>query len=397
MTQDMGIFDLLYVLAKRRSFVIAFTLLAAMGAIVYALVVDKYWVSKAVIVPIADNNALSGLDTGMLGMVTSGLLGGTQSDPAVEFVSIMQSRTFREKVIDKFNLIPYFKLEKKPRDVARELAVYELAHGVTRINTDPESKLITIRVETRDKLMSRNIARFYIDELQSYLKTNRGSKSRLQRQFLEGQVNSTKAEIDSLAVAVKDFQTRNRTIGLDEQTTALVELYSQNISEYYKSDIEYEVAKAQYGADSPILEELARRRNILAGKIRELENSNSALVPKYMPQIDRIPGLALQFAQLKLNLEIKQKVYEYLYPQYELAKLEELRDMPSFDIMDSPSLAGMRSKPRRAILVAVATFAAFLLACLLAVVLENLKVIHKDKVDRIRSAFQRKRAGKDQT
>lgn len=390
MTKDMGILDIFYLLAKRRKFVIVFTLICAIAAVVYALVVDKYWISNAVIVPVAESNALSGLDTGVLGMVAGGLLGGTQSDPAVEFVSIMQSRTFREKVIDKFNLIPYFKLDKHPRSEALELAVFALAHKVTRINTDPESKLITVRVETKDKFLSKNIAQFYLDELQRYLKVNRSSKSKLQREFLEGQVYDTAAEIESLGVAVRDFQKRNRTIGIDEQTTALIDLYSLNISEYYKADIEYEVAKKQYGADSPVLDELARRRSVLAAKIKELENSDSQLVPAYMPQIGRIPDLALQFAQLKLNLEIKQKVYEYLYPQYEVAKLDELREMPRFDILDSPSLAGLRSKPKRAILVAVVTFAAFLLGCLLALVLENLLVTHRDKVDRIRELFKRK-------
>lgn len=397
MAKDMGIFDLLYVLAKRRVFVIGFTAFIAVAAIVYALLVHKYWVSDAVIVPVAESNALGGVDSGLLGMVAGGILGGGASDPAVEFVSIMQSRSFREKVVERFRLIPYFKLQEQPKAVAMETAVFRLANKITRINTDPESKLITLRVETRDKFLSKNIAQYYLDELSRYLRENRGSKSKLQRQFLERQVETTRLEIDSLAAAVRDFQSRNRTIGLDEQTVALIDLYSQNISEYYKADLEYEVGKKQYGPDSPVLEELARRRGLLAGKIRELEDSDTELVPKYLPQIDRIPDLALQFAQLKLNLEIKQKVFEYLYPQYEVAKLEELREMPRFDILDSPSLAGMRSKPRRAVLVTVITIAAFLLACVLAVLIENLRVVHKDKVDRILGTFRRQAGGQERS
>lgn len=396
MTKDMGIFDLLYLLAKRRTFVIVFTLVFALGAVTYALLAHKYWISTAVIVPIADNSALSGLDSGLMGIMASGLLQGAQSDPAVEFVSIMRSRTFREDVVKKFNLLSYFKLDKLPPAEAMELAVFHLAQSVTDINTDLESGLITISVETKDKLLSKDIAQYYLDGLQRYLQQNRGSKSKLQRQFLENQVQSTRVEIDSIAVAIRNFQKKNRTIGLDEQTTALISLYSQNISEYYKSEVEYEVAKQQYAAGSPVLEDLTRRKNVLAGKIKELENSNSKLVPGYVLQIDRIPDLALQFAQLRLNLEIKQKVYEYLYPQYEIARLDELREMPSYDVMDSPSLAGLRSKPKRAVLVAVITFMAFLLACFLAVILENLLVTHRDKVDRIRDAFRHKKTNRDQ-
>jgi len=313
----------------------------------------------------------------------------------VEFVSIMQSRTFREKVIEEFDLISYFKLQDRPRDEAMELARMKLANSVSSISVDPESNLVTIKIETKDKLFSRDIAQFYLDELQNYLHFNRGSKSKLQREFLEQQVLSTRADIDSLAVALRDFQKRNRTIGLDEQTTALITLYGTSVSEFFKADLEYELARQQYGPDSPVLEDLGRRKSILQDKIKELESSDSKLVPAYLLQVDRIPDLALQYAQLRLNLEIKQKVFEYLYPQYEIARLDEAREMPSFDILDSPSLAGLRSKPKRAILVSVITFMAFLLACLLAVLKENLQVVYKDKVDRILGELRGTRKKRD--
>ncbi len=37
----------------------------------------------------------------------------------------------------------------------------------------------------------------------------------------------------------------------------------------------------------------------------------------------------MQYAQMMLNLEIEKKIIEYLYPQFELAKLEEVKDLPT--------------------------------------------------------------------
>jgi len=396
MKKEMGIFDILYLLAKRKAFVIVFTLLFAIGAIVYSLVVPKYWVSKAVLVPVEDGgNVLGALDGGMLGMLSGSLLGGMKRDPAVEFINIMQSRSFREEVVKEFDLLRYYKLQNKPPLEAMEKAVFKLGNSTTHISTDYESKLITIKVETKDKLLSKNIAQYYLDSLQEYLSTKRGSKSKLQRQFLEEQVSDTKATIDSLATALKDFQKTNRAVGLDEQTQALIGLYSESVAQYYKAEIEYEVAKQQFDSNSAVLADLARRRDVLAGKVKELESSNSQLVPSYIPQISRIPDLSLQYAKLKLNLEIQKKVFEYLYPQYEIAKLEEARDKPSYDVLDSPSLAGLRSKPKRALMVVVITVMAFLLACFLAVIMENVQVIHREQVDRILCAFKGKTPGKE--
>ncbi len=396
MKKEMGIFDILYVLAKRRTFVIVFTLLFAIGAIVYSLLAPKHWVSKAVLVPVEDSgNVFGALDGGMLGMLSGSLLGGMQRDPAVEFVSIMQSRSFREEVVKEFDLLRYYKLLDKPPLEAMEKAVFRLGNKMTRISTDQESKLITIKVETKDKLLSKNIAQYYLDSLQEYLSTKRGSKSKMQRQFLEEQVSYTKATIESLAVALKDFQKENRAVGLDEQTEALIGLYGESVAQYYKAEIEYEVAKQQYDSNSAVLADLARRRDVLAGKVKELESNNSQLVPSYIPQISRIPDLSMQYAMLKINLEIQKTVFEYLYPQYEIAKLEEARDMPSYDVLDSPSLAGLRSKPKRALTVVVITVMAFLLACLLAVIMENLQVTHRDQMDRVLGAFKRKTPGKE--
>jgi len=388
MRKELGLFDLLYVIAKHKWLVIVFTAVFAVGSIIYALVTPKHWVSKTVIVPVADNASLSGLDSGLLGMIGSGLLSGSKTDPAVEFVSIMRSRSFRERVINEFDLLKYFKLTDNPRDEAMELAVFKVSSKLAKINADEESKMITVRIETKDKLFSKKIAEFYLAELQDYLRNNRGSKSKLQREFLESQVAVTKLTIDSLATAVKQFQQKNRAIGLDEQTASLITLYSESISDFYKAEMEYNVALKQYGEGSPVLEELASRRDYLKTKVKELEGSGSKLMPEYVIQIDRIPDLSLQFAQLKLNLEIQKKVFEYLYPQYEIARLDEARDMPSFDILDPPSMAGLRSKPKRALLVSIVTFMAFLLACFVAIVKENVINTHKAEIDRVLSALK---------
>ncbi len=73
MRKELGLFDLLYVIAKHKWLVIVFTAVFAVGSIIYALVTPKHWVSKTVIVPVADNASLSGLDSGLLGMIGSGL------------------------------------------------------------------------------------------------------------------------------------------------------------------------------------------------------------------------------------------------------------------------------------------------------------------------------------
>lgn len=385
MTKDMGILDLALVLAKKRKLVITITLLAAIGAVIYAMLAPFYWKSTATIIPVSDSDAIGGFSTNLLDMVGGGLIKTQKSEQAVDFINVMKSRTFREKVIEEFDLIPYFKI-KKPYEQARELALFKLQNSMMRLVYDQESYIISISAETRDKSMSREVVDFYLKELEDYNQSTRVTKGRMKREFLEGQVNQHMADVDSLARALRDFQTKNKSIALDKQTEAMVAMYGESVTQYMQAEVEYELARNQYSESSPIVLELAAKKALLANKVKELEGSNTSLTPDYLIQIDKIPNLSMQLAMLMINVEIKQKIIEYLYPQYELAKLEELKDMPSFQVIDAPREAGMRSKPKRAVMVIIITLAAFIFSCVLALVVSGLEH-NSEKVGQIWNTF----------
>jgi tyrosine-protein kinase Etk/Wzc len=371
MTKDMGILDLALVLAKRRKLIGSITILAAIAAIIYAMLAPFYWKSSATIIPISDDDSIGGLNTNLLSMVGGGLIQTQKGEQAVDFITIMKSRTFRERVINEFDLIEYFEITK-PRDHAMELALERLQTKMMQIVFDPESYIISIRAETKDKAMSVAVVNYYLDQLEQYNQQNRLTKGRLKREFLESQVNMHMSDVDSLALALRDFQVQNKSIALEQQTTAMVTMYAETVTKFMQAEIELELAQAQYAESSPLVTELKARHEILTQKLKELENSDARLTPDYLIQIDKVPDLSMQLALLMMNMEIKKTVLEYLYPQYELAKLEEHKDLPSFEVIDQPREAGMRSKPRRAILVIVITMAAFIFSTLLALVVEAL-------------------------
>jgi len=79
------------------------------------------------------------------------------------------------------------------------------------------------------------------------------------------------------------------------------------------------------------------------------------------------------YAELKTELAIQKKVYEFLYPQYESAKIEELKDLPTIEIIDRAVLAGMRSKPRRARLCIIAFIMAIISSSILIILTHALQ------------------------
>jgi len=367
----MGILDLTLILAKHRKLIIIITILAAVGSIIYAMLAPFYWISKAAIIPVSETNSIGGFSTNLLDIVGGGMIKTQKVELATDFITVMKSRTFREKVIEEFDLISYFKINK-PFEQAREQVLHKMQNSMIRLVFDQESSIVSISAETKDKSMSVNVVNYYLNELEKYNQNSRMSTGRLKREFMEGQVEKNMAEVDSLAMALRDFQSKNKSVALDQQTEAMVGLYAETVAQYMQTELELDLAKTQYSDTSPLVLELGAKKELLGQKVKELEDSSQVLAPSYLIQIDKVPDLSMKLALLMMNLKIKQTVIEYLYPQYELAKLEEMKDMPSFEVIDAPREAGRRSKPKRAVLVILITMAAFIFSCVIALICESL-------------------------
>ena len=385
--REFDLFELVRILLKNRVFILVFVGIVAIGAVIYSLLTPQVWSSQASFYAVGESSSSIPLDLGGLSGLASGLLstgGGTDSK---NFITVMNSRTFAEDVIHKFDLIRYFKLTQ-PDSLARmDWALKKLRENMVSLGYDDQTGLIRVTVESKSKSLSRKIAEYYVEKLEIYNREQKLTKGKMNREFLESRVQETKAELDSLILAVRDFQARNSAVDLEAQSTALIDSYSRVISEKMSLDIEYELARQNYASGSPVLNQIETRRNEISRQIRELESSNSSLKPRYLIDISALPDLSSQYAQLKLNLEIKSKVFEFLYPQYEAARLDELKDMPTLEILDSPREAGIRVRPRRAIICIIATFLGFLAAVLI--------VLAKTLVDTSRERFKQLMTGSD--
>lgn len=372
-TKKNDFFDVLAIFAKHGKFILIFTLITAAAVVIFSLVTPQIWSSTATFFTIGDQNQSLPINLGELSSLASSFLSTQNFVNGQNSIAIMNSRTFSEDVIRKFNLIPYFKIKEKDSLRAMDLALKKLSKKVVRMGLDDETGLITVRIETKKKELSKQIAEYYVQRLELYNQDYKLTQGKLNRQFLEKRVAEVRNQIDSLSFAMKNFQEKNRAIDIQTQMTSIITLYSDIISQQINNDIELEIAKNTYSQNSPVVKELEQKKKIIQDKIKELEGSAAGLKPKYIIDIDNIPDVSLHYAQLMLNLEIQKKVFEFIYPQYEAARIEELKDMPTLEIVDHPREAGLRAKPKRALLCIVTTLIGFAVSLILALLDEILK------------------------
>jgi tyrosine-protein kinase Etk/Wzc len=366
-TKEIDILDILLILAKHKKFIFFTTLIVSVAAVAYVMIVPLYWVSTATILPAdSDSNSLAFSGSSLLGLGSS-LLGGSLNSSGIDLITIMNSRTFTEDVIKEFNLIEYMEIDDQDSLVVKENALKFFRENIRSIGLNDETGVININIETKDKFLSTDIANYFWQKLEKYNLETRMSKGKQKRIFLEARVNEVKSTIDSLSQKLLTFQKENNVILLQEQTAAIVKQYSNLIFQKNQKEIELEFVENFSASQNPNLNKLILENSILSNKILEMETIKTESKYKYILSLDSIPDKALEYANLRMNLEIQEKIFTFLFPQFEQAKIEEIKDLPTIEIVDKAVPSGLRSSPKRAKFCVIAFVTAFLASCIFSI------------------------------
>jgi hypothetical protein len=73
------------------------------------------------------------------------------------------------------------------------------------------------------------------------------------------------------------------------------------------------------------------------------------------PPLRQLPRLAVPYADLYRNVRVQETVYELLTQQYEIARIQEAKDIPVVNVIDAPGIPEKKSFPPRIILTLVLT------------------------------------------
>jgi capsule polysaccharide export protein KpsE/RkpR len=82
------------------------------------------------------------------------------------------------------------------------------------------------------------------------------------------------------------------------------------------------------------------------------------------PSMHTLPGLGSRYADLYREAKIQEAVYAFVTQQFEMAKIQEAKELPIVRVMDAGVAPEKRSSPIRSLIVAGSVLGAIFLACL---------------------------------
>jgi len=191
---------------KGKWFIMGFTLLCTLVAVYVTLYVLPETYKSDVVLQPTETSSPSGLSALAANLPISIPLGGSGGKNA-NIVSFLNSRTIKERLIEKYDLLPklYSDIwdkenqkwmiddpEKKP---TIQKAIINLG-GRYQINKDKMTELITISWTDEDPEFTKIMLQRIVKEIRYYLENEYESDAKREREFVENQLNKAEKELE---------------------------------------------------------------------------------------------------------------------------------------------------------------------------------------------------------
>jgi uncharacterized protein involved in exopolysaccharide biosynthesis len=303
-------------------------------------------------------SALAGRSGG-LGSVAGDLLGVRNSGAL--FVGILGSRTVQDRLIEQFELRRIYHASKM-EDARQVLA------SQTRVVEDRKSGVITITVTDHDAHRAAAMAEAYVNALNHLVEQVSTSAARRERLFLEERLRAVKQDLDGAAREFSEFASKNTAIDIPAQGKAMVEAAATLQGQLIAAESELRGVEAMYTGQNVRVRTLRARVGELRSQLGKLGGDGTSFVgsksdSSSYPAIRQLPLLGVTYADLYRRTKIQETVFELLTQQYELAKVQEAKEVPSVKVLDAAVVPTKKSFPPRTLFTAAGTAIAFLGAC----------------------------------
>lgn len=356
---EINLMDLLLVVAKHNRFILKVTGGAAVLAVVLSLLMPNIYTGKTVIMPPQQSSSTASMLLGQLG----GLAGAAGSSLGIKnpndlYVGMLKSRTVADALIQRFKLLELYEA-KKPSDARKALA------GASAISSGKDG-FITVEFSDEDPKLAAAVANAYVEELDRLSQTLAVTEAAQRRLFFEKQLKTVKEDLAAAEVALKETQERTGLIQLDKQGEAIIEAVANLRAQVAAKEVELAAMRAYATEQNP---DYRQAREVVAGlraQLAKVERDNVTGQGDVLVPTGKVPEAGLEYMRKMRDVKYQETLFQLLSQQYEMARIDEAKNAAIIQIVDKALPPDRKSKPKRALIVILATLAAGFIAVLLA-------------------------------
>jgi uncharacterized protein involved in exopolysaccharide biosynthesis len=288
--KEISLIDLIAVLWKRKKMIIVIVLIAIISVVGFSIISLQLPSEKS---PLPNSytpsahmliNGQSSSGGGLSSMLNSSGLGGLASLAGLSLSSgqtysqlatyLVGANTLLDMVVDEFDLITRYNIEKSPRAASRKILKKSL-----KAESDDKSGVFSVSFTDIDPVFAQSVVNFTVDYLEKRFNELGLDKNKIEKENLEMNIANTYGEIQKLETESRNLeQSVSQGFaggGLPSITLELnriqLELEAQK-QVYTQLKVEYELTKIKMESETPVFQilELAEVPDQKSGPSRGL-------------------------------------------------------------------------------------------------------------------------------
>ena len=350
--------DVAEAISRRAPFLVVFTAAIAVGASLVSLALPSWYVSQATVFGPEEVTESRRLMTSLRTLSIPGARPNIGAQSPETFLAILESRSLREAVIERLDLIKGF----RAKSMNEALRLLRRRVVVQIENTG----IVSVTVEDRDRERAAQIANAMIDELDRMNVEVRIYKARRARQHLETQIADVRGRLLASEDSLARFQQENLAVSIDAQARVAVDAAATLQAKAMELRIKKGLLESYATPSNPDLISLSREIDEIERQLQRLELGGGEEM-----SFASLPALSLRFGQLLRDVRVGEALLALLTEDYEEARLDEAKETPVVQVLDRAVPAERRSRPKRAMIVVSACAIGFLVGVAYSVAAER--------------------------
>jgi len=362
--QGYFVTDYLAILLTWKRLAIALLVIIGAATIVTAFVLSPKFESEARLMPVGDSDLMGSSRFQTLSQFASfvdfgSIAGGGTAQSAL--LSLLDSDLLRSRVARELGLADRFNVDYPDTAIRHTLAGRWLREKVTVAVNKFDNIVITAEASDPDLLI--DVLQSTIRQLGSTQNEMNLTTARQTREFIERRMAEAEVTLTDAQVSLTAFQHKHGLIAVAEQQAALVELAAQLETQITLKSAELSATRKFYGEQSSQVRQLEAHIEALQVELYKIlkpealeetgdgvspaSGEDSALLSGTGPSMREMPDLAAEYARLAMDVEIQQSLLALLAQQYEQAKISEVREVSSFEVVDPPRIPPKATRTKK--------------------------------------------------
>lgn len=359
-TENVALIDALLVLARHKKLTFGMPLVAALLSSAISFALPASYVATTKLLPPQQAQSSAAALLSQLGSV-AGAVAGTAGlkNPSDIYVGMLKSRRIADGLVNRFGLKTAYETDSQEK--ARQ---YLEDHTVISIGKDG---FITIDVEDRDKKRVAQLANGYVEELMRLSSSFAITEASQRRVFYEHQLDIAKTKLTEAEIALRAAIEKSGVVSVDSESRAAVETIARLRAQISAKEIQMNSMRAFVTENNIDFLRAEHELASLKAELSKLENGRTG------ENLGGESGSSKGLESVGLLREVKyrQTLYELLVKQFEIARLDEAKDLPTIQILDPAVEPERRAKPKRLFIVLGATILALLTGLVAAFLSES--------------------------